>query len=516
MEAAQILDAVAGKFDVAPAASSPVDRVYFDTFDGRLRQAGLRMWRDRRRRHGAGVSLTLEAAGSRTSVAASPGRRDRILAEDMPEGSVRAAVEPVIDVRALLPAVHVRGRRLDAALRNRDAKTVTRLVVEDLEVVNGRDTVALGRRVELAAMLGYEKQQARAARLLEEKLGLLPSKRSVVDDSLDALGQPDLGRTSRVDVRLEPEMRAAEAMVLVSRRLAEIVELNLPGTLADLDVEFLHDLRVAIRRTRSVLKELKDVLPAEKEQQARVELRWVQEITGRTRDLDVQLLEWPATVEAASASMAGDLHPLHDLLVRHRAAAFSAMRRQLTGRRFADAWKGWRALIDDPARWRETAGPKADARIGDLAGRRITAVFGSMVRMGSAIDEHSPAEALHDLRKRGKELRYLLELFGGMWPPAQVKPLVSALKDFQDVLGRFQDHEIQCAYLRRLGPELAAVPGGTDALIALGVVIDDLVTDQRQARADFATRFEAFARPDNRELVRRTFAGHGDKRGAVR
>ena len=31
--------------------------------------------------------------------------------------------------------------------------------------------------------------------------------------------------------------------------------------------------------------------------------------------------------------------------------------------------------------------------------------------MGRAIDDDSPHEALHDLRKKGKELRYLLEFF---------------------------------------------------------------------------------------------------------
>ena len=41
------------------------------------------------------------------------------------------------------------------------------------------------------------------------------------------------------------------------KRLDEIAEANLPGTLEDLDTEFLHDLRVSIRRARSVLRELK-------------------------------------------------------------------------------------------------------------------------------------------------------------------------------------------------------------------------------------------------------------------
>ena len=61
-----------------------------------------------------------------------------------------------------------------------------------------------------------------------------------------------------------------------------------------------------------------------------------------------------------------------------------------------------------------------------------------MVRDGRAIDDESPPESLHDLRKRGKELRYLLELFGSLFPPSVVKPMVSALKGLQDVLDAFR------------------------------------------------------------------------------
>ena len=58
-------------------------------------------------------------------------------------------------------------------------------------------------------------------------------------------------------------------------------------------------------------------------------------------------------------------------------------------------------------------------------------------------------EALHDLRKRGKELRYLLELFGSPFPTNVVKPMVSTLKDLQEVLGRFQDRAVQIEHAAR-------------------------------------------------------------------
>ena len=94
-----------------------------------------------------------------------------------------------------------------------------------------------------------------------------------------------------------------------------------------------------------------------------------------------------------------------------------------------------------------------------------------MVKMGRAIDEDSPHEALHDLRKKGKELRYLLEFFASLYPADVVKPMVATLKGLQDVLGRFQDREVQSDALRALGDEIATIEGGAAALMAMGVLV---------------------------------------------
>ena len=102
-----------------------------------------------------------------------------------------------------------------------------------------------------------------------------------------------------------------------------------------------------------------------------------------------------------------------------------------------------------------------------VAADRIRRVYRRMVRDGSAIDDDSPAEALHDLRKRGKELRYLLELFGGLFEPKVVKPMV---EDAQGAPGRARrlpgrrGGERRCCATSR--DELAGEPGGPAALIA--------------------------------------------------
>ena len=140
-----------------------------------------------------------------------------------------------------------------------------------------------------------------------------------------------------------------------------------------------------------------------------------------------------------------------------------------------------------------------------LAADRIRRVYRRMVRDGSEIGDDSPPEVLHELRKRGKELRYLLEMFGGLFDPKVVKPMVKTLKQLQDVLGDFQDTAVQSELLRDLRDDLAAEPGGPAALIALGAVLDALAAAQQDARDHFAGRFATFAAADQRVLVRDTF-----------
>ena len=234
----------------------------------------------------------------------------------------------------------------------------------------------------------------------------------------------------------------------------------------------------------------------------RDELKWAQALTGPVRDLDVQLLEWPELTARLAGGRGPELEPLRALLERRRARERAKLVRGLRSARFAGMLAAWRALADGRPAGDEKATPRAALPIERTAGGRIAKVYRRMVRDGRAIGEDSPPEALHDLRKSGKELRYLLELFGGAFPRRAVDPTVKALKDLQGVLGRFQDRAVQIESLRALRDELAGEPDGPAALIALGPVLDLLRADQAAARGEFAERFEAFAAKPRRKAVR--------------
>jgi CHAD domain-containing protein len=214
------------------------------------------------------------------------------------------------------------------------------------------------------------------------------------------------------------------------------------------------------------------------------------------------VLEFDAMRARVPEAMRDDLDPLLDVLRARRVKARRRLVRALRSQRTTGLFVQWREFLDGLEASPEAERPDARRPIHELAGERIRKVYRRMVRMGRAIDESSPAEDYHELRKKGKELRYLLELFGAsLYPGEVVKPMIKTLKGLQDVLGRHQDREVQVALLRSLGPEVE----DARALIAMGALIGRLAEDEQAARGEFAGRFAEFASKEQRRLVKETF-----------
>ena len=502
VDPAALVSFLATRFDVVSESPASVTYTVLDTADRRLGAEGLDLALETGR--GEATLALRDGAGSPPATGRA-GRHRRWLARDLPAGPVRDRLVPVIEMRALLPLARVQADVQTLRVRNRDAKTVVRLRLTTHAALDvGPEPVPLTPRLEVQGVLGYPRPVARLVTVLTTEAGMVEAPASTADEAVAATGADPGGIRTKVRVALAPDDRTDKAARRVLRDLAGMVEANLPGTLADHDTEFLHDLRLAVRRSRSVLRELKGAFPPDELARQRDALKWIQAITGPTRDLDVQLLEWDGLLAGVPADRHAALAPVRTLLARHRAAALRALKRELRGPGYRDAWAAYRTFLKaklGPVDER----PDAVRPIADVAGGRIRKVHARMVEMGTAIDESSPPDDLHDLRKRGKELRYLLELFGGLWPDDVVKPMVRSLKGLQDVLGTHQDREVQADHLRQLADDLAGQVGGPEALLVLGVLVDRLEAEQHDARSHFAERFADFASGKQQKLVARTF-----------
>jgi triphosphatase len=98
------------------------------------------------------------------------------------------------------------------------------------------------------------------------------------------------------------------------------------------------------------------------------------------------------------------------------------------------------------------------------------------------LDENSSPEAFHDVRKKGKRLRYTLEFVSEVYGKP-VQKLVKPLKVLQDDLGDHQDAVVTAEYLRKLGTTTgeARVPRGV--AFTMGVYAERCAREAKDLRS---------------------------------
>jgi CHAD domain-containing protein len=509
------LAALAAAFTVTaePGASGrgPRRRTWLDTFDWRLYRAGLILQFEQARRGGRLLLSQADGTPQAEQAVTSWPRRPPL---DLPEGPVRDRIIVLTRPRALLPIVRAVSTSSVTRLLNADGKTVARLVADRITVTalsqpaagqgatsQTATTAELAPRLAVTEVRGYPGQARKASTLLAGVPGISPASQGTFIAALTALGRHPADYSSSVAAEITAEMPAPVAVARLLLRLLDTCESNVDGVLRDIDTEFLHDLRVAVRRTRSAIKLLGAVLPDKLAQHYQAEFKWLGDVTTPVRDLDVHLLGFDAMASGVEAASPADLEPLRAFLARRRAREVRRLAAALRGPRFraiADDWR--KALLElrdtgSPRRRRPTAKALALSTTG-RAFRRIAA-------QGGAITPASPPESLHDLRKRAKELRYLLEFFAPVHDPVAYRKVVGDLKQLQDCLGNFQDSEVQRDEISSLAEAMLAeraAPAAT--LLAMGEIAAKLARSQVQARDEFATRFARFAGPAGQERVR--------------
>jgi CHAD domain-containing protein len=490
----------------AAAGGGTHHRTWLDTFDWRLYKAGLTLRLEQARRGGRLVLSQADGTPQAEQPVTRWPRRPG-LAGDLPPGPVRDRILVLTSPRALLPIVKAVSTVSVTRLLYADGKTVARLVADHVVVTAltgntaGGTTAELPPRLAVAEVRGYPGQARKAAGLLAGVPGVSPASQGVFAAALTALGRHPADYTSGVEAEITATMPAPVAVARLLLRLLDTLELNVPGVLRDIDTEFLHDLRVAVRRTRSAIKLLGGVLPADLTEHFKTEFKWLGDVTTPVRDLDVHLLGFPELAGQLVAATPDDLEPLRAFLARRRAREFRRLAAALRGPRFRAITDDWRKAlleirdVDGPRRRRPAAAALALSTTG-RSFRRIAA-------QGGAITPDSAPEALHDLRKRAKELRYLLEFFAPLHDPVAYRKVVSDLKQLQDCLGKFQDSEVQRHEIHALADAMLAeraAPAAT--LLAMGEIAAKLALSQAEARAEFAARFARFAGPAGRERVR--------------
>ena len=485
-------------------ATSDFSLKFYDSFDWRLHAAGLRLLRIAA---GDGAELRLKSAAGGPPIQATVHAEEPAWPADLPAGELRDTVAGLLSMRVLLCLATVQCESTELRILNDDGKTVARLQFLRMrcDAEGLSEPRALWPRLRVSGVKGYESEQKELLRLFSEEMEWPIAPDCLFDETITAVGREPGDYSSKLDVALQPDQPAIAALRKILLTLLDTLERNVPGTRADLDSEFLHDLRVATRRTRSALSQVKRVLPDTVVETYKERFAWLGQITGPTRDLDVFLLELPRYRASLPAAMARDLDPLEDLLKTTHKKEQALLKRRLGSAEMGKLLKEWRALLEAETPPGEP-GLLADQPVDQVVSQRIWKMYRRVIKAGRAIDVDGPAEAMHELRKDCKKLRYLIEFFRGIYPADEVKSLIKALKELLDNLGEFQDLEVQADKLRAFAGDFPPDdPKSRSTIMAIGALVADLLRHQQAAHGRFAECFARFDSAHNRDGYKALF-----------
>ena len=417
---------------------------------------------------------------------------------DLPEGAVQAELARISNganrQELFRVTVHRRVFRLIAAKEVDD--TIVELAVDQTQIASGGTARSAAGKLELTELElelkdGAPKELHQLAAAMQDTVGLLPARLTKFERGLQTAGfiRPDRPR--------EPtdSSRAAEPLLLLLYdylgSLLRTVEAQQPVAWEGVDPEGVHQMRVAIRRTRSMFRAFREMFPAESIGPLDAELRWLARTLGSVRDADVYGEAFREFRDLLSQKDSNALESYEQYLDE---AAHEARRRLID----ALASDRYEALV---ARWEQfvETGPSiaylrrfGGVSVAEGADRHVHRMLKKMLKRGRRIGPDSPPASLHRLRIDGKRLRYLLEFFGRA-SPERWQPLLRATKQLQNLLGEYQD---ACVARERIAEyaHSAQLPrkNARESYIALGRLLQREEERMTSRRARFAKDWKRF------------------------
>jgi triphosphatase len=357
------------------------------------------------------------------------------------------------------------GKRLPDSIREQGLRalfttSVTRTVIElepqpstriEAAIDVGDIRTADGSGVEPISEIELELKSGDPAALFDVALQLLEAApvrietRSKAERGYRLLGASGLPQAVHAGpVILDPEATLEAALQRVGLQCLTHLLRNEPIVFAG-EPEGIHQMRVAVRRLRSVLSALKPMLPLEHHRRVSEELKWLTHALGPARNWDIFAA---SLLRPVSDALSADQKLEHFIsaVERRRHAAFDNAKQEILSQRYT---KSTLRLF----RWFEARGwreqPLSEhaalllAPIANAAPELIERCYVRARKRSKRFAEQTPIQR-HRLRIALKKLRYIIEFLESLFAKNQVRSFLKRLKSLQDFLGHAND--VRVAY----------------------------------------------------------------------
>lgn len=264
------------------------------------------------------------------------------------------------------------------------------------------------------------------------------------------------------------------------------------------DVEDVHQLRVATRRSVAAVELFAPLIPPRRHRWLVKQLKRIRQAGGEARDWDVFLDRLPLLVGEDEPELARALKRTarQERRRAQRPLAASARRwqRKEAPRRVRRLLKRLRYSTDG-ADSRDFETSAAEPTFAAFAGEAMAQVFEQF--HGLPLDERSPIDELHQFRIVAKQLRYAMEIFAAAFGPAFREELYPLVETLQERLGQINDHAGAIARLEAWPDDFGPGP------LAEGLA--RVIDREREALGAARVTFHAWWTPAERERFAAAF-----------
>jgi CHAD domain-containing protein len=236
---------------------------------------------------------------------------------------------------------------------------------------------------------------------------------------------------------VEADMSVSSAFVTIVHSCLAHLQANELGVLSDDDIEYVHQMRVALRRLRSAISVFGAVIPQQTSADIVAQLRWLASELNDARNWDVFVAQTLPPIMQAQGDHAG--------LAWLQSRALDAQSASRRRARAAVASSRYQALLLELGAWLAAqawsthAVPQALATpVGEFAAQVLEQRHKRLRKRGKHLVRLTAAER-HALRIAAKRLRYCAEFFANLFAKSDVQDYVEALANLQDVLGNLND-----------------------------------------------------------------------------
>lgn len=201
------------------------------------------------------------------------------------------------------------------------------------------------------------------------------------------------------------------------------------------ETEPLHQMRVSLRRMRSVLFTFQSVIPKKITKKIDIKIATVASYCNRARDIDVYIETYLKKETLSSTELL-----LYKIVVHYREKEYKKIQKYLKSHKY-------KKLIRKLRRWIETKKWRKKLKKNELSALKeniipfaenfLKSYTNEIILYGSTIGTVLEDEQAHKLRIKLKKLRYATDLFSSYLQKKDT--LRNTLKELQDILGKLHD-----------------------------------------------------------------------------